>query len=190
MAERGEFRGERVTLRHLVRGDVDQMATWPRFQEVDLQWANLDLTFTSERDVYFERGRSNTVRRRFAVLDEDRVMIGTVGLRNLDFQTGEGTLGIILRADAVSQGYGTDAVETVLRYAFDILDLRRVLLDVADSNRRARHVYEKLGFTLIGQHLGPLNTTYLDMAIERAEYFRRWRQKVGRTAVPSNSTAS
>ena len=188
MAEREEYRGERVTLRHLVRSDVDQMATWPRFHEVELQWANLDLSFTSERDLYYERGRSNSTRRRFVVLDESSNLIGTVGLRNLDLLVGEATLGIIVRPDSVGKGYGTDTVETILAYAFDVLDLRRVLLDVAINNERARHVYDKLGFTPIGQHLGPQNTLYTDMALDRAEYYRHWRAK-SNIGEPATETA-
>jgi RimJ/RimL family protein N-acetyltransferase len=172
MADSGTLRGERVTLRHMVRADVDAMATWPSFHEPDLQWANLDLNFPSERDAYFERGRTNETRRRFVVLDEQNHVIGTVGLRNLDFNASEATLGIIIRADVVGHGYGTDSVKTVLRYAFDILELDRVLLDVAINNRRARHVYDKLGFVPVGQHLGPQSVVYVDMLLERASYAR------------------
>jgi len=170
MRDSGELRGERVTLRHMVRADVDRMAGWRRFHEADLQWANLDLSFPTERDAYFERGRTNNARRRFVVLDERGNLIGTVGLRNLDFDAGEGTLGIIIRADAVGRGYGTDAVRTILYYAFEVLDLERVLLDVATSNDRARHVYDKLGFVPFGEHLGSLGVQYVDMVLSRSAY--------------------
>jgi RimJ/RimL family protein N-acetyltransferase len=182
MVERAELCGEKVTLRHLVRADVDEMARWPRFHEAELQWANLDLSFTSERDQYFERGKSNSTRQRFVVLDEWGTIIGTVGLRNLNLLTGEATLGIIIRSDCVGKGYGTDTVETVLGYAFDVLDLRRVLLDVAADNDRARHVYDKLGFVPVGQHLGPRNTIYTDMLLDRGDYYRRWRAKAKQRA--------
>jgi RimJ/RimL family protein N-acetyltransferase len=175
MVDREALQGKRVTLRHMIRADVDAMADWPSFREPDLQWANLDLTFPSERDVYFERGRTNESRRRFVVLDEFGEIIGTVGLRNVDVAAGEATLGIIIRADCVGKGYGTDTVQTVLGYAFGVLELRRVLLDVAETNARARHVYDKLGFTPIGQHLGPQNLIYVDMEIERREYERRYK---------------
>jgi len=187
MTEIGEYRGDRVTIRHLNRRDVDLMANCPRFHEVELQWANLELTHESEREAYFDRGRTTANRHRFVVLDEHRAIIGTVGLRNLDYQAGEGTLGIIVRADSVSRGYGTDAVETILGYAFDVLDLRRVLLDVAEDNDRARHVYDKLGFTPTGQHLGPRNTIYVDMVLELGEYYRRWRSKGKQPSVTSES---
>ena len=172
MDEPEEIRGERVTLRHMVRADVDEMASWPRFVEPDLQWANLELTFPSERDTYFERGRTNATRRRFVIRDETGNLIGTVGLRNLNFRVGQGTLGIIIRADAVDQGYGTDAIRSVIRYAFESLGLRRVLLDVAENNVRAQHVYKKLGFVRIGEHLGPQSTIYIDMELARPTYDR------------------
>lgn len=168
MVEPGMIRGERVVLRHMVRADVDQMARWPRFREPELGWANLDLAHPADRDLYFERGRTNETRRRYVILDEVGTIVGTVGLRNLDFVTGEGTLGIIIRADAVGHGYGSDAIRALIRYAFNVLGLRRVLLDVAENNPRARHVYDRLGFIRIGQHLGPQGVVYVDMLIERA----------------------
>ena len=170
MDESGEIPGERVRLRHMVRADIDQMARWPRFWEADLQWANLDLTFPGERDAYFERGRTNATRRRFVIVDERGEIIGTVGLRNLDFQRGEATLGIIIRADRVGKGYGTDAIRTIIHYAFDMLELERVILDVAESNQRARRVYDKLGFVVSGSHLGPGAITYIDMVLDRSVY--------------------
>ena len=175
MLEPTQIRGERVAIREMIRADVDEMATWPRFHEPELQWANLDLTFPADRDLYFERGRSNATRRRFVILDETGRIIGTIGLRNLDFRHGDGTLGIIIRADAVDRGYGTDAIRTLAGHAFDSLGLRRVLLDVAEDNYRAQRVYEKLGFSTIGSHLGPQMVTYIDMALPRDEYYRRYR---------------
>ena len=173
MVEPSEIRGERVVLRTMVRADVDQMATWPRFADPDLNWANLELDHPDDRDSYFERGRTSATRRRYVILDEAGAIIGTIGLRNLDLGMGEGTLGIIIRADAVDQGYGTDAVQTLIRHAFRELRLRRVLLDVADTNQRARRVYDKLGFVPIGQHVGPGQVLYVDMALEREIYLRQ-----------------
>jgi RimJ/RimL family protein N-acetyltransferase len=41
---------------------------------------------------------------------------------------------------------GTQASRLVLGYAFDVVGVHRVELQVYDFNPRARHVYEKLGF--------------------------------------------
>lgn len=159
--------GERVVLRELVRGDVDEMALWPRFSEPELQWANLELGSPRERDAWYERSRSNPTRRRFTIWSKAGRVIGTIGLRNIDFRYGEGTLGIILNAADVGGGHGTDAVRTLCRYAFERLGLRKVYLDVADGNDRARRCYERVGFARIGQHRGADGLVYVDMLLTR-----------------------
>ena len=43
-------------------------------------------------------------------------------------------------------GYGTDAMRAIVGWAFDMLRLERIWLDVYAFNPRARVVYERLGF--------------------------------------------
>jgi diamine N-acetyltransferase len=159
--------GERVILRELQRTDVDEMAYWPRFSEPELQWANLELASARDRDSWYERSRSNPTRRRYTIWSKDGRVVGTIGLRNIDFRFGEGTLGIIVNAGDVGGGYGTDAVRTLSRYAFTRLGLRKVYLDVAEGNDRARRCYERVGFVRIGQHRGADGLLYIDMLLTR-----------------------
>ena len=49
------------------------------------------------------------------------------------------------------KGYGTDAMDLILRYAFVELNLRRVSLNVFEFNQRALRSYEKAGFQLEGR---------------------------------------
>jgi len=44
------------------------------------------------------------------------------------------------------RGYGTDAVRTILRFAFDEMNLNRVWLHVHEDNARGIAVYRKCGF--------------------------------------------
>ena len=162
--------GKRVILRELARGDVDEMARWPRFDEPELQWANIELATARERDAWYERSRSNPTRRRFTVFARDGRCVGTIGLRNIDFRFGEGTLGIIINSADVGGGYGTDAVRTIVRYAFERLGLRKVYLDVAEGNERARRCYDRVGFARIGQHRGPEGINYVDMVLTRDRF--------------------
>jgi RimJ/RimL family protein N-acetyltransferase len=162
--------GERVMLRELMREDVDLMAAWPKFHEPPLLWANLDLDRPADRDGWYERSRSNATRRRFTIFDRDARAIGTIGLRNVDYRFGEGTLGIIVNAGDVSRGLGTDAVRALIRYSFERLGLRKVYLDVAQGNDRARRCYEGVGFVHIGEHRGTEGLTYQDMVLTRDRY--------------------
>ena len=70
--------------------------------------------------------------------------IGNIEL--MDVHDGEGELGIAITAKKQDTGYGTEAVNALLGYAFDCLGLRRVCLRTRPFNARAIHVYQKCGF--------------------------------------------
>lgn len=53
--------------------------------------------------------------------------------------------------DAWNQGMGTEAVELMLRHAFETLGLHRVGLGVFSFNERAIRAYQKAGFTIEGR---------------------------------------
>ncbi len=57
---------------------------------------------------------------------------------------------IMFPPEQEGKGYGTQAVQLVLKDAAAAGKYRRVLLDCDPRNRAARHVYEKLGFTPTG----------------------------------------
>lgn len=49
--------------------------------------------------------------------------------------------------DGRGRGLGTEATRMIIRYGLHSLGLHRISLEVYDFNPRARHVYEKVGFT-------------------------------------------
>ena len=48
------------------------------------------------------------------------------------------------------RGLGTSAVEQLVQFGFEDLNLRRISLEVFSHNERAIHVYEKCGFSIEG----------------------------------------
>ncbi|MGB4722593.1 MAG: GNAT family protein, partial [Defluviitoga tunisiensis] len=51
----------------------------------------------------------------------------------------------------LSKGYGTEAMELLLDYGFNALNLQNIMLEVFDYNKRAIKAYEKVGFKVIGK---------------------------------------
>ncbi len=83
----------------------------------------------------------------------ERKAIGWLGLHAATGEDRSATLGIAIgEYDFLEGGYGTDAMRTACRVAFDVMNLNRVDLTVYDWNSRAIRVYEKVGF----QHEGVL----------------------------------
>jgi RimJ/RimL family protein N-acetyltransferase len=87
-------------------------------------------------------------------LDEDR-LIGFLALFNHFWNHGDAWVAIGLgEADSWGKGYGSDAMQLVLRYAFDELNLHRVTLCVFEYNQRAIRSYQKVGFVEEGRIRG------------------------------------
>lgn len=84
-------------------------------------------------------------------------LIGFVSLFEIDWTNGDSLVGIGLGdRDYWGQGYGSDAMDLILRYAFEELNLYRVSLVVFEYNERAIRVYEKVGFRIEGHGRGRL----------------------------------
>jgi RimJ/RimL family protein N-acetyltransferase len=102
-----------------------------------------------ERDIAEDKGQDFL----FIIhaLDSDQ-LIGFVALFGIDWNHGNAWVGIGLgEREYWGKGYGTDAMRTILKYAFTELNLHRVTLGVFEYNPRAIRSYEKAGFTHEGR---------------------------------------
>jgi RimJ/RimL family protein N-acetyltransferase len=84
-------------------------------------------------------------------LEDDR-LLGDIDLTVINWGSRDAFLGIGIGERAFwGKGYGSDALQVVLRYAFLELNLRRVTLNVFEYNQRAVRTYEKAGFRSEGR---------------------------------------
>ena len=78
--------------------------------------------------------------------------IGEVQLKRIDWEKGQCELSIHMQNDSVKgKGYGTQAEQLALEYAFDVLELQTVNADSVQKNRRSQHILEKVGFRYVGE---------------------------------------
>lgn len=83
----------------------------------------------------------------FAIVTKDGRHIGNTGLHHGSPEDRSCDLGIMIgEKDCWGRGYGTDALRTLVRFAFDDMNMNRVELDVYAFNERAIRSYEKVGF--------------------------------------------
>jgi diamine N-acetyltransferase len=146
------LRGSLVFLRPAERTDIP---TFVRWLSDDRTTRNLDLRSPiglamEERwfeDLLEHHGRDRWL---FVVCRQlDGRAVGSIDLHELDLTNGGCGLGVVIGDPADrSQGYGRDAIGTLLDFAFDQLRLERVWLDVYDANADARRLYERIGFVV------------------------------------------
>jgi RimJ/RimL family protein N-acetyltransferase len=85
-------------------------------------------------------------------LDDD-ALLGYIEFDGILWNQGVGSFSIAIGEPAKrGQGYGYEALQLALRFAFDELNLHRLELTVFSYNTRAIAVYEKLGFRHEGTH--------------------------------------
>ncbi|MFI6575503.1 GNAT family N-acetyltransferase [Nocardiopsis sp. NPDC050513] len=83
--------------------------------------------------------------------NEDGVCVGDCALLDLDADNGGADYRVALNDMAFTgRGYGTEATDLVLEYAFTVAGLHRVALQVFDFNGNAQKSYERSGFVREG----------------------------------------
>jgi RimJ/RimL family protein N-acetyltransferase len=81
----------------------------------------------------------------------DEELIGTLWYGSFDPTDRQTTVGLYLGdAETRGQGYGQDALQTLLGYLFDDLGLHKVRLFVLSTNQQAIACYERCGFQTEG----------------------------------------
>jgi RimJ/RimL family protein N-acetyltransferase len=77
-------------------------------------------------------------------------LIGGTGLHRFDWGVPRFEVGYWVRHSEQGRGLVTEAVQTLVRFAFDALGARRVEIRMSSHNVRSRAVAERCGFTLEG----------------------------------------
>lgn len=77
--------------------------------------------------------------------------LGELALNDVDPSNESAGYRIALTPPNVGKGYGTEATRLLLRYAFDVVGLYRIELEVFEFNARAIRAYEKAGFVVEGR---------------------------------------
>jgi len=142
--------GEKVRLRPIERDDLPRFVEWFSDPEVRRHLA-LYLPFSlAQEERWFENLLGRLERQESVALTietAEGAHIGNIGLNSINWKDRNAELGISIGEKAYwDQGYGTDAIRTLLGLAFRQMNLHRVFLRVDADNARGIRCYEKAGF--------------------------------------------
>ena len=95
------------------------------------------------------------------------MLVGMVSLHNINYIMHTAAIGYWLDEDNVGRGIITDAVKTMIRYAFDELAINRIEIRAAVGNIKSRAIPERLGFRQEGilRQAECVNGIFMDMAV-------------------------
>jgi len=146
------LKGEKVSLRAIEREDIPTFVRWLNDPEVCKYLLMYIPMSIAEEERWFERQLDAKDSKILAIETAEGFHIGNIGLHDIDWKSRRAELGIVIGEKAYwGLGYGTDAIKTALRFAFDEMNLHRVYLRVIDFNERAQRCYQKCGFQYEGR---------------------------------------
>jgi RimJ/RimL family protein N-acetyltransferase len=181
-----EFVGEKVVLREKRVEDAADDYAWrcdPELAKFD-GVAPLRMPFSTYLAMYQEELRHPYRRHRSLSIDDtDGKHIGNCMYYDIDENRGQAELGIMIgESEYWSSGYGSEAVNGLLKLIFTTTSLNRVYLHTLDWNIRAQRAFAKCGFVTTGEVVRN-GQTFLAM-----ETYRHWFTGDGVQAdIPDNS---
>jgi RimJ/RimL family protein N-acetyltransferase len=141
--------GQKVRIRAIEKSDIDEILGWINDGEV---MKNLLMRYPVSRyqeEKWIERALDDAVGRNkvFAIETKEGEYLGGIGLHNINWENRNAEAGIVIgKKEHWNKGYGTDAMMTILDFAFNQMNLHRVYLRVYEYNARGIRSYEKCGF--------------------------------------------
>jgi RimJ/RimL family protein N-acetyltransferase len=144
---------ERLVLRRLAMGDLDEFVVLHRDPEVVRFVGALDRAQAKERLQASEQEWGARGHGLLAVLDRSSGrLLGRVGLRYWP-QFQETEAGWLLRREAWDQGYATEAVRACVEWGFATLFIPNITAMIHPENTRSARVAQRLGFEPVREDL-------------------------------------
>jgi RimJ/RimL family protein N-acetyltransferase len=147
-------RGRRTVVRRKRVGDAADEYRWrsdPDLAQFDASRPVQAPYESYERNWSFDYRFTDMPGRSFAIEDEVGRHIGNVMYYNIDTARNEAEIGISIGEPTCwSLGYGSDALEAVVRGLFEVSGLGRLYLHTLEWNGRAQAAFRKVGFEVCG----------------------------------------
>ncbi len=145
---------ERLTLRQMLVLDTQDMYEYASRNDVTkyLTWyPHADKTYTKEYLQYLGGRYAAGMFYDWAIVYEpDCKMVGTCGFTSFNCASDSGEVGYVLNPEYWGKGIAGEALERVLRFGFEELNLHRIEAKFIKENERSRRLMERVGMTFEG----------------------------------------
>jgi len=154
--------GKRIVLREYQDEDLRYIRKWVNDPTITDFLSDVFLyphsMMTSENFLTFMMEGKNETTRGFVIGDiQSGKYLGQIDLFNINWKNRCAEIGIVLgNQENLNKGYGREAIQLLLDFAFHRMNLHRIELEVHDYNERGTRCYKSCGFTEEGRKRGKL----------------------------------
>jgi RimJ/RimL family protein N-acetyltransferase len=146
--------GEHIILRAFEREDAERCYRWMNDPNiVHTLKSRYPIAFQNEAEWLEGAMHASASERHFAIeRKDDRTHIGNASIHDIEWVSRVAAFGLFIgEPSAWNRGFGSDAIRTLVRFAFDEMNLQKLRINVFDYNDRAKHVLETQGFVQEGR---------------------------------------
>jgi aminoglycoside 6'-N-acetyltransferase len=136
------LQGERLKIRDLVADDVESLLAMRREPEIVRWWGKGDDKWPADmgpKDQLFAIIVGDELAGHIEMYEEDE-----------DPDWRFATIDIFVRPDLIGQGYGTEALQLMIKHLSEARGHHRITIDPATTNEAAIRSYTKVGFEPVG----------------------------------------
>ena len=192
-APEGGLKGARIILRDKRADDAENDYRWRSDPELARLDAAIPLTMSFERylKLFEDQMKYPTPgSHHYSIESLDGLFIGNCMYYDLDTVNREAELGIVIGdRDYWSDGYGYDAVTTLLEHMFTTRNLKRVYLHTLEWNGRAQRSFSKSGFNPV-KAVRRMAHDFILMDVLRDDWFETCEDRLAARFKDSEDTES
>lgn len=168
-----------VVIRNANAGDASTLCNWWNDGKI-MAHAGFPHGIGTTEQAVLELLKADTDDNRRLILEIDGVPAGEMSYRTIAVAESVAEIGIkICHFDQQEKGFGTIFLTMLIRFLFEQMAYRKIILDTNVKNTRAQHVYEKIGFRKVAvrmdswrNQLGELQSS-IDYELTQEEFARQ-----------------
>ena len=169
--------GDKVYLNPTHENDISYLAAFMNDDHIKYFGRNCgSAVYEKKMKTRLEENKDDEV---YTIFRKDKnEIIGDISINSIDSYNRAGSLSIVIFGNENrGKGFGKEAILLMLKHAFIDLNLENIDLGTWEYNKAAIHVYEKLGFKVIGRRRNRriVGNNYYDeimMDIISGDYFK------------------
>ncbi|NDV44024.1 GNAT family N-acetyltransferase [Flagellimonas sediminis] len=149
-----KLRGDKVVLRALEPSDLDFLYQLENDTSIWEISGTLKPYSKKVLQLYLENAHRDIYevkQLRLCVCDLEGECIGLIDLFDFDPKNQRAGIGIVIaHPEDRNKGVGAEALSLLCKYAFSVLDLHQLFVNILENNQSSIHLFEKMGFERIG----------------------------------------
>lgn len=153
-------------LQEAVLESLDDLKPW-------MPWAEKSMTLDERREMLIRKQAAFLLREDLMLLvftHEGEFVLAT-GFHRIDWDIPRVEIGYWCRSSAHGQGYVTETANALIRYAFDVMKVRKVQIDMDSENSASEKVALRLNMIKEAETVGTIKTLHKDGHLRRRYHY-------------------